>query len=208
MTTKASRDAASPISLRSARKWLRAVMPALLPIFADIVPRRAGINARSHFRALRKDIGLAASLIALVVIFLAHQTWLMIDAIGRTLFRLYLSRRNLLQWVTAAQANLNSPLTIYTAYRRMSGGVVIAVLATALIAYLRPGAWSIAAPFLVLWIASPAVAVWISLSPRVAGHLAVTDADTHALRLVARRTWRYFETFVTVSYTHLTLPTN
>ena len=172
-------------------------LPALLPIFADIVPRRAGINARSHFRALRKDIGLAASLIALVVIFLAHQTWLMIDAIGRTLFRLYLSRRNLLQWVTAAQANLNSPLTIYTAYRRMSGGVVIAVLATALIAYLRPGAWSIAAPFLVLWIASPAVAVWISLSPRVAGHLAVTDADTHALRLVARRTWRYFETFVT-----------
>ena len=52
---------------------------------------------------------LAASQSALQIIFLAYQAWLMIDAIGRTLFRLFVSRRNLLQWVTAAQANLRVP---------------------------------------------------------------------------------------------------
>jgi cyclic beta-1,2-glucan synthetase len=182
-------------------------LPALLPVFAAIVPRRRGVNARSHLRALRKDIWLAASLTAFLITFLAHQAWLMIDAISRTLFRLFVSRRNLLQWVTAAQANLMSQLDLYSAYRRMSGGVVIATIAAAFVCYLRPDAWSVAAPFVILWIASPAIAVWISLSPLVAGHLAVTDVDARTLRLIARRTWRYFETFVTAD-DHMLPPDN
>jgi cyclic beta-1,2-glucan synthetase len=172
-------------------------LPTLLPIFADIVPRRAGVNARSHLRALRSDIGLAASQTACLIAFLAHQSWLMVDAIGRTLFRLFVSRRNLLQWVTAAQTTLGPQLDLNGAYRRMSGGVTIALLAAALIGHFQPDAWPVAVPFVILWTASPAIAVWISLSPLVAGRLAVTDADARALRLVARRTWRYFETFVT-----------
>ncbi|MGO9039015.1 MAG: GH36-type glycosyl hydrolase domain-containing protein [Steroidobacteraceae bacterium] len=172
-------------------------LPTLLPIFAAIVPHRSGVKMRSHFRALRKDIWLAVSLTAFQITFLAHQAWLMIDAIGRTLFRLFVSRRNLLQWVTAAQSNLSSQLDLYSAYRRMSGGVAIAVAAAALIAVLYPDGWPLAMPFVILWVASPAIAVWISLSPSVAGHLAVADVDARALRLIARRTWRYFETFVT-----------
>ncbi|HWZ63520.1 MAG TPA: glucoamylase family protein [Steroidobacteraceae bacterium] len=172
-------------------------LPALLPVFAAVVPRRAGVNARSHLRALRRDIGVAACLTGLLIAFLAYQAWLMLDAIGRTLFRLFVSGRNLLQWVTAAQANLRPRLDLNGAYRRMSGGVAIALLAAALIAHFQPQAWAMAMPFVILWAASPAIAVWISLSPLDAGRLSVTDADARALRLVARRTWRYFETFVT-----------
>src|SRR5208337_1388567 len=57
-------------------------LPALLPIVAAIVPRRPGVKMRSHFRALRKDIWLAASLTAFQITFLPHQAWLMIDAIS------------------------------------------------------------------------------------------------------------------------------
>jgi cyclic beta-1,2-glucan synthetase len=172
-------------------------LPALLPIFAAVVPPRAGVNASSHLRALRTDIGVAACLTGLLIAFLAYQAWLMLDAIGRTLFRLFVSRRNLLQWVTAAQANLRPRLDLNGAYRRMGGGVAVALLAAALIEHFQPHAWAVAMPFVILWAASPAIAVWISLSPLDAGRVAVTDADARALRLVARRTWRYFETFVT-----------
>jgi cyclic beta-1,2-glucan synthetase len=182
-------------------------LPALLPIFAAIVPHRARVNALSHFRALRKDVWLALSLTAFLITFLAHQAWLMGDAISRTLYRLFVSRRNLLQWVTAAQTNLSSELDLYSAYGRMSGGVVIALVAAALIEYLQPAAWGVAAPFVILWIASPAIAVWISISPPIAGHLAVTQADARQLRLIARRTWRYFETFVTAD-DHMLPPDN
>jgi cyclic beta-1,2-glucan synthetase len=171
-------------------------LPALLPVFAAIVPSRAGITARSHLRALRKDVGLAAMQTAFLITFLAHQATLMMDAIGRTLFRLVVSQRNLLQWVTAAQAHLSFRLTLPGAYRRMAGAVAIAVVGGAFVAHFRPDNVWLSTPFLMLWAISPAAAVWISVSPLVAGRLAVSESDAVALRLVARRTWRYFETFV------------
>ncbi len=79
-------------------------VPALLPAFAGIVPRRAGITLRSHLYALRQDIALAAAQTAFLLAFLADQAWLMGDAIARTLFRLFVTRRNLLEWMTAAQS--------------------------------------------------------------------------------------------------------
>ena len=172
-------------------------MPALLPVFTAIIPGRAGITLRSHLRALRKDAWLALAQTAFLITFLAHQAILMADAIGRTLFRLLVSQRNLLQWVTAAQAGLSSRLTLWSAYRRMAGAVAIAVAGTLLIASFQPDNSWLSAAFFILWALSPAVAVWISVSPQLAGGLAVSEADARALRLIARRTWRYFETFVT-----------
>ncbi len=172
-------------------------LPAFLPVFAGILPNRAGVTIRSHLRALRKDVWLATLQTAFIVTFLAHQATLMVDAIGRTLFRLLVSQRNLLQWVTAAQARLSYRLTLPSAYRRMAGAVAIAALGALIVGYFRSGNGWLAMPFLILWAASPAVAVWISISPLVAGRLAMSAADASALRLVARRTWRYFETFVT-----------
>jgi len=131
----------------------------------------------------------------------------MTDAIGRTLFRLFVSRRHLLEWVTAAYAKLSPRLGLYGFYRLMAGGVVIAIVAAIVVWCAGGDAWLVAAPFVVLWISSPAVARWTSLSPLAAGRLSVSEADARALRLVARRTWRYFETFVTVA-DHMLPPDN
>ena len=50
-----------------------------------------------------------------------------------------------------------------------------------------------------LWIASPGLARWASRSPLAAGQPSVSAADAQTLRLIARRTWRFFETFVTAA---------
>jgi cyclic beta-1,2-glucan synthetase len=173
-------------------------LPAWLSVFAAILPNRAGITLRSHFYALRRDIRLAGAQSAFLLTFLAHQAWLMSDAIARTLFRLLISRSNLLQWVTAAQASLSSSLTLPSAYRRMVGAVVVAVTLAILVWTLNPVVGALAMPVVLLWLLSPAVAVWISNSPRVAGRVQVPDRDARILRQIGRQTWRYFETFVTV----------
>lgn len=172
-------------------------LPALLSVLAAIVPRRRGVVARSHLRALASDLWLAVMQIVLLTTFLAHQAWLMTDAIGRTLFRLLVSRRNLLEWVTAAQAQLRSQLSLPGVYRRMSASVVIAALATLAVGVAGQGAWRVVLPFALLWTAAPAIARRISVSPLVAGRLPVPADELQYLRLVARRTWRFFETFVT-----------
>ena len=51
----------------------------------------------------------------------------MVDAIVRTLARLYVTRRNLLEWMTAAQAKAERDLDLAGFYRQMAGSVVVAV---------------------------------------------------------------------------------
>ncbi len=182
-------------------------LSTLLPVLSAIVPRRARVTARSHLRALAADVRLASSLTALLVAFLAHQAWLMTDAIGRTLFRLLVSHRRLLDWVTAGQAMVSPRLDLPGFYRQMNGGVAIGIVAAIVVWWVGNDAWAVAAPFVIVWIASPAIARWTSLSPLVAGRLSVSDADARALRLVARRTWRFFETFVTAT-DHMLPPDN
>jgi cyclic beta-1,2-glucan synthetase len=200
------------LSFHSAAVWTCFILstiavPTLLPVLAAIVPRRARVTARSHLRALGADLWLALSQTALAVTFLAHQAWSMTDAIGRTLFRLFVSRQYLLEWVTAAYAKLSPRLGLFGFYRLMAGSVVIGIVAAIVVWCAGGNAWLVAAPFVVLWIASPAVARWTSLSPLAAGRLSISEADARALRLVARSTWRYFETFVTVA-DHMLPPDN
>ena len=97
--------------LPSASPWLwtglilaTVAIPALLPFFTGLYPRRKGISKRSHFRGVLSDLALGASQVGLTVTFLAYQAWLMSDAILRTLTRLFITHRNLLEWVTAAQS--------------------------------------------------------------------------------------------------------
>jgi cyclic beta-1,2-glucan glucanotransferase len=182
-------------------------LPTLLPVLAAIVPRRARITTRSHLDALGGDLGLALTQTALTVTFLAHQAWSMSDAICRTLFRLFVSHRHLLEWVTAAHANLSPRLHIAGAYQRMAGSIAIGVASAVVVWLASSDAWPVAIPFTLLWIAAPAIARWVSLSPLVAGRISVSEVDACALRLVARRTWRYFETFVTAA-DHMLPPDN
>jgi cyclic beta-1,2-glucan synthetase len=169
----------------------------LVPILSAIVPRRARTTARSHLHALAVDVRLALSLTALLLVFLAHQAWLMADAIGRTLYRLLVSRRRLLDWVTAEQAQVGPRLDLSGFTRLMGGGVALGGAAAIGAAWVGGEAWPVALPFALAWIVSPAIARWTSLSPLVAGRVPVSPADARALRLIARRTWRYFEAFVT-----------
>ncbi len=171
-------------------------IPSLLPVLTGLIPRRRGISKRSHLRAVGTDLVLAVSQVGLTVTLLAHQAWLMTDAIVRTLFRVYVTRRKLLEWVTAAQAKSAFYITLGSVYHRMGGAVALAAAAAILVPFGPPGAWLVATPFAILWALSPAAAHWISLPPRAARARPLSEDEVRTLRLTARRTWHFFETFV------------
>ncbi len=172
-------------------------VPTLLPVLGEILPRRPGISARSHLRALGADSWLALRRIAFQLVLLPHQAALMTDAVLRTLYRLFVSHRNLLEWVTAARAMQAERLDVAAAYARMGGGVALTFGAAALLAVLGCSVWWLAAPVIVIWLGCPMVAVWISRCPPLPGRLSLSNEDAERLRDVARRTWGYFDTFVT-----------
>ena len=178
---------------------LTIAVPPLLPAIAHIMPRRVGVPLRGHLLALRRDLALGFLQSAFLVTFLAHQAWMMIDAVGRTLFRLFIRRRRLLEWVAAAQENNDRQFDRRKLFTQIAASAVFAGCVAVLVYYVGNGTSVIAAPFAVLWALSPLVARWASLPPPVAGHLSVTQRDELELRLVGRRTWRFFEKFVTAN---------
>jgi len=172
-------------------------IPAFLPPLLSALPHRAGISLRNHVGTLGSDLRLAALQTFLFITFLADQAWRMTDAIARTLVRLFATRRRLLEWTTAAQSSGSPRLDLIGFYRQMAGGVMLAVAAAAGALVWAPSSWPLVLPFAALWLAAPALALWVSRSPTVDGQHLISDEEGRTLRLIARRTWRFFETFVT-----------
>ncbi|HVC21151.1 MAG TPA: glucoamylase family protein, partial [Vicinamibacterales bacterium] len=172
-------------------------IPPVLPAITGIVPRHLGLSQRRHWHAVGADAVLALSQIGLLITLVAHQAWLMSDAIVRTLGRLFVRRQRLLEWTTAAQSEAGVRLDLGGFYRWMSGGVALAAVAALVVARFEARSWPVAAPFLILWALSPVVARRASVPRGFVGAAPISDADRDVLRLTARRAWHFFETFVT-----------
>ena len=172
-------------------------LPSLIPPISAILSRRPSVAMSGHLRALVRDFRLAAMVSALNITFLADQAWLMGDAIVRTVWRLCVTRRHLLEWTPAAQTTATKRLDLLGFAVRMWGTFVLAGTAFLLALLSRHGSWPIATPFVVLWVISPAVARYVSLSPRIDAAAKPSEVQSLDLRQIARRTWRFFEMFVT-----------
>jgi cyclic beta-1,2-glucan synthetase len=175
------------------------ILPNLLPVISAIPSRRPGVAMSGHLRALAGDLRLAATLSALNIVFLADQACLMSDAIGRTLWRLFISRRHLLEWTPAAQSSSGKLPDLWGFATRMWGAVFVAAAALLVALLFGHGAWPLAAPFAALWLLSPALARFVSLPRSLEIRAKASEADAQSLRRTARRTWRFFEVFVTAA---------
>jgi cyclic beta-1,2-glucan synthetase len=130
-------------------------------------------------------------------VFLAFEASVAVDAVARVLVRKVITGKHLLQWTSAAHVAravaAHDARALY--WRTMVASPLLAMATTALLAWLRPSSLVAASPLLVAWLVAPEVARWMSrrTAPRVPR---ITDDDRRVLRVLARRTWRFFETFV------------
>ncbi len=186
----------APYALWTAFILLVLALPALLSFFSDLIPAR-GVSPRNHWGLVWRDLLSGFSHIAISVTLLAHHTLLNLDAIVRALVRLTITRRRLLEWVTAAQAKSAASLSLASFIWRLKGAVLLSIATAGVVFFLNPAALTLAAPFIALWFASPLLARTISLPPKITDEFDLSDEEVKTFRLTARRIWRFFTTFVT-----------
>ena len=178
------------------------LLPTLLMRRFTLLPQHSilqnggAIALRSLYGNLLADIGQTLSQSLLQIILLADQAWRMGHAISVTLWRVLVSRKQLLQWVTTAQNSAHRPLSLAGYYRQMAPGLLLAWLTAALVLWLAPHNLVLLAPLLLLWQLAPALMYWLSLPTGQQQTRPLTAPEANSLRLVARRTWRFFERFV------------
>ena len=185
--------------------WTVGVLAALaFPLYPIAVRLGAGPAPQQplgvFLRILADDLKTAGAQTLLQITFLAYHAYEMAHAIALTLVRLVLTQRRLLEWETAASAaaraaGLSPRAGALLFLVEMAASPVIALILFGLIVAARPGSLPEAGTLLVVWLAAPLVAYWLSRPVSPERH-ELTPEDRRFLRLVARRTWRYFETFM------------
>ncbi len=178
-------------------------MAPTFDIVDSILPKSREATARGHFTALARDAAFGTALVALRVVLMAHNAWMMGDAIVRTLYRMFVSRQNLLEWRTASQAHQADDNSLGAYYSLMYGAVIIALIGLMIPVLADSTGAFVGFFFFLFWAGSPAFAWLISRSAETEDQLHISAADTAVLRTIARRTWAYFETFVTAEHNHL-----
>lgn len=137
--------------------------------------------------------GLAQALAALAV--LPCEAFVIAEAILLTLGRLA-TRRHLLEWTTAAHMVRRLGERRSGAYwRAMASAPAIAAALAVLVTAAAPRALPAALPVLLLWGFSPQLAAWLGRSP-APRQAPLSPAERRRLRLLARRTWHFYERFV------------
>ena len=166
-------------------------------LFMDLVTGLARGRRRGAVRGTFRAAPDQAGRWLLAVVFLAQDALVSVDAIGRTLWRLLVSRRHLLQWISAAdvESDLEQGSSRARAWRRLAAAPALASALGLALALARPDALAAAAPVLLLWALSPEVALFIGRSRKPTAE-AVGEEDRLFLRRLARRTWLFFETSV------------
>jgi hypothetical protein len=193
----------------SARNWtISAICILFVPVwfefFFNLVRSTAERKVAIARDALR-TLFVGNFNVFLSLVFLAHQMLVSMDAVVRTLVRRMFTRQRLLEWETAAEAEIGgqkrTPVDIYLDWMPL-----IAVFLAALVYSVRRPAFFSALPILVLWGSSKLVSVWLNRPPQMYQSEA-SEKDKQFLRTAAVRTWRYFAEFSTHEHNWL-IPDN
>ncbi|MBI3175316.1 MAG: hypothetical protein HYZ25_16450 [Chloroflexi bacterium] len=169
------------------------VVAVLFGFFATLRARRTDQYPETTARPVQQ----AALRDLFQIAFLPHETSITLDAILTTLVRLTVTRKRLLQWVTAAHTVnvFGRELKIRSAWRAMGLAPAVSVLLFLLVIVLNPPVVWLATPFLLVWAVSPYLAFWIS-KPITFATEKLSPPQEDQLRQLARTTWLYFEKFV------------
>ncbi len=184
----------------SARFWTFVVLGVLLipPVLAallDLIRKPNDMRLGQHLAAAAHAAGQRFIQTGFGFAALPHEMYYSLDAIIRTLGRLLITHQRLLEWNPSGDQERLSRSDLTTSVRSMGFAPFLAVGTAITLAVANPAALPVAGPILILWLASPAIAWWISL-PLARREARLTVEQTRFLGRIARKTWAFFETFV------------
>lgn len=126
---------------------------------------------------------------------LPHQAAVSLDAIGRVLYRRFVSHRLMLEWETARVAGQTATQREQQFLLRLTGAAAFSAAMAFVIRLFNPGGFLYAAPFFISWSSLPLLVKWLH-GDYLKKAKSIAPDDKLFLRQVARQTWRYFDDFV------------
>lgn len=141
--------------------------------------------------------------ILVTFLFLPYESYMSLDAIIRSVYRMYISKKKLLEWVTAAETENLSDNDLKEYSIRMKINYLVSIGVLIFISLFRLDILIIGLIIALAWLSGPYIAFKISQEVTDNIKLLTTDEERYLYK-VARRTWSYFE--ICVNKEHNFLP--
>ncbi len=180
--------------------WTLAVLsviliPTLLFALVDTFIKPEEVSVKEHLRAVIKSAARNIAQAGFRLGTLPHEALYSLAAILSSTGRVLFTRRLLLEWNVYSYASGCASLP--TTLRIMWSNYAVSLIALLGLGLLNPFGLTAAVPVVLLWLAAPFIA-WKISQPSAAKVVELANRDLVFLRKIARKTWAFFERFVTV----------
>lgn len=169
------------------------IPPSVLSFGWSFLTKTPDVKWKNHIAASKELLVNNLVRHAWTIISLPYEAYVNTDAISRTMWRMHVSRKNLLQWDPFHAGPSTKSLGGH--FKTMWFGSFSGSALILLLPFISWPAFIIASPILSLWIVSPFIAWWISL-PQQRKKASLSKQQNQYLQNLARKTWAFFENFM------------
>ena len=184
---------------------LVSIFPFLLEILNHFIFKKEGEKKQKTFTP--KISGIKGAIYRGVLTFgtLPYKAYSLAKAIIKTIYRMKISKKHLLEWTTSEEAEKNSKTTVVSYYNQMCVNFLAGLVAIGL-GVLRTNIFAI---FIgVLWIIIPLVMWYISKEEKEIKNIEKINKEEKEYILdIGKRTWEFFKTYLIEEYNYL-IPDN
>lgn len=179
------------------------IIPTILEILNKIIFKKDGQKMQKTFTKTLS--GVKASIIRAVISIavLPDKAYMSLNAACKTIYRICESKKHLLEWTTAEEAEKNAKTDIVSYYKNMGANIVFSVLAIVFCVQnfsVGTGYWSFV--FAILWLTAPYI-MWQISKPITTKQIEIQQCDYDYLMEIGRRTWEFFKENLTQKHNYL-----
>lgn len=174
------------------------LFPSILDLITYIAKKDDKKTSHKYFA---KTISLLKASILrgiLLVAFLPHKAYISLDTIVRTIYRMTVSKKHLLQWTTAEDAEKNAKTDYFSYYKSMIINVIAGIIGIAMLFLVKPYIINLVLyAICILWIIAPALACYISKKEiKKAKVKELSNNEINYVLEIGKKTWDYFENYI------------
>jgi cellobiose phosphorylase len=171
------------------------LIPSLIIYIIDMLRKTPDMLLSQHIAFVSRSAIMNLSQVGFTLLTLPYEAFSNLEAIFRTLWRMLISHRRLLEWNPINTKGRKLRFNLTDSYGKMWVSPLIVIMTVSYFVISKQAIPLVSIPILLLWFASPAITWWISLPiERRKSNLTITQKVF--LRTLSRRIWSFFETFI------------
>lgn len=174
------------------------IFPVILTTIWDVFMKPKDVILSYHVKNSLRNIRDLIAKTFFSLICLPYEAFLNISAIARSLWRMIISKRKFLEWTPSSQYINSMKSSLWNSYGKMWIEPFLTISIVVLLAIYLPGRLDIAGPIIFFWLLAPFI-TWFTSKPLNEPTSHLTHGQLDFLRKLARKTWSYFDHFVTVT---------